>query len=473
LVANVYTLLDIVSPASAAEWENSTIVTLTGSVFNAITLFVPRITEALFAGYASDRDYYKLTRWIFMWIYLYTAVLFYLVTCRIVRLKISDAGFAVSFLSTLPPNIAMTFSTYIEAYQTGDTEALSIDHGPFFNKCDTLKYLVEAILLVNFDNIVVGSSATARETLMIEEGADFQQLMVDCLAHFEFPPLRMQEADVEVHSVFVRVSVYPVKRLEYQGQVVSYVVKMTDIQELDGVIQELNSQANGVRLLAAHLVPWPVATQLVNFGVVDPPPHDGTKMLAVSFMITPKQPFDEDDLPGLQSIIADSLQANPDLTYMGRSLQMFRIVTGQFGSQISRGHPGRIVVFALDLIQRIQEYGDNAGKKFDIYCGIHSGPSCAYRVRYEITETAPIIYEPLSSPMSLSTLVAAHGAVNRITISMAMYQDIFGQGFDVAFHNEMVAISGELLQIYTAQRGGEDSDAIGRRLSRFSIDRIV
>jgi hypothetical protein len=425
-------------------------------------MYVPRITDALFAGYATEVEAYRYYWWLLIWLYLFVAFFLLMVTCRVLRLRISDAGFSVSFLSTLPDSIAAGFSGYIEALQTSDAEALSMDYGPFFQDCDTLTYLVEAILLVNVDNVVIASSLTAREMLLIEDGSNFQELMQDYMARLEFPPVRYQEADLEINSVFARVSVWPVKRFEYRSQIVAYVVKMRDIQELDAVIKDINTQANEFRLLAAHLVPWPVANALVNEGQAEPPPHDGAKLLAATFMLDSKGPFEEDDLPSLQVIIAECLQEHPQLIYTGRSAQVFRITTGQFGTEISKGHPGTIVLVALDLIREFTEYARARGREWQVYCGIHSGRTHGWRIRDylkidEDREPEPIIFEPLLSPLRISTIVAANGKPNAANISRDMYQDIFGEGFVVGFHDELLGAGGQLIQIHVAKRREDDA----------------
>jgi hypothetical protein len=407
--------------------------------------------------------------------FIFMVKLLLLLTLRIFRLHVTDPDFAKSFLCTLTPAITGQFSAYTEYYQSGEAQELAVDVGPAFDNEEVFTSLVEAIILVDSFNTVVALTPSASHMLaQPDEGAILNMatfIETKCMKkdvklpppapkHFEVVPSSEAEAEPKMW----RVHLYPVKKFMYAGRSVSYAVRIVDIDELANTIVERNHQANLVKVLAAHLVPLPIAQRILDNCSEDPDAlynrNDQRKVICATFMITSPDRFDVEDLSMIQDEIRGHLSTKEaqSLSYSGRSLQMFRVFTGHFDTEISKNHPGMMATFAQRLITSLRALGRQRTKQINVFCGIHSAKTSGCRFRSEIRPNEPLIFEFYESPVLVSTLVAAHGRPNTVNVSRDYRQDIFGQDFDVNIADEIQTLVGEVIQMHTVRQHGTKSD---------------
>jgi hypothetical protein len=133
------------------------------------------------------------------------------------------------------------------------------------------------------------------------------------------------------------------------------------------------------------------------------------------------------------------------LSYHGRSIQFFRVFTGHFDTEISKGDPGQIATFAHTLITHLRAYGDSVAQPIDVLCGIQSAITKGLRFRCRRRENDPLVFEFYDSPVLISTLVAEHGAPNVVNVSRDYRENIFGRMTMISniiiFVKRMAAIS--------------------------------
>jgi hypothetical protein len=447
------------------------VVTLIGAVFTSITSFIPALSDTIFDGARDEAVSYYLNGLYTIAGYIFVVLVLWLLVLRIMRLRLPDPDFSKSFLCTLTPAITSSFSSYAASYRSRDVQALAVDVGPIFDRHEVFDGLVEAVILVDSDNHVITMTHSASHMLS-QAGDEVNMDMADFLQNqckpsdpstaVRLPPAVPQQIDLTNDLEFWRVYIYPVKKFEYLERTVSYAVRIADIAGLEDAIDELNKMRRWVEVLAAHLVPWPIPDLLFNQFPDDPDSlyngNDQRKILCATFIISCEEPLDMDQMRELQAQIRSRVSANESFSYSGRSLQFFRVFTGHFDTSVSKGDPGKLAIFAQDLIARIGAFGEAIEREIIVHCGIQSAMTSGLRFRYNVSPTEPLIFEFYESPVLVSTLVAAHGRPNLVNVSRDYRQDIFGQAFRVEIADDIYALNGSPIQVHTVRTGKHTTD---------------
>lgn len=131
----------------------------------------------------------------------------------------------------------------------------------------------------------------------------------------------------------------------------AFAVVIEDITDIQTLIVMLNEEANKVRMLVAQLVPAEISANILS----DPfqyQPLAFSKLAIATFYI---ENMDLEETKRVHTYLSSGLQKYPSLTYLGRSLTCFRIVTSLFDPNISiRQFTNQLIRFSFNFVKQIQ-----------------------------------------------------------------------------------------------------------------------
>lgn len=432
------------------------IETCVGSITNLISKHVPAVSRDLFRGVTETAEAYRINC-LYVWcLFAVMSMIMYIINSRLLSPLLNDPDFAISFLSSIPASILANFSMYTSTIQTGEISDGTADIGPYlFDEYDAFQYLVENILLMDSDDNIVAATPPAQTKLQAQEMSNFAEFLNDLAGYHidvTLPPTKTSVIHIDVSGpsyqpMFLKTTILPVKKFPFNGGVVAYACTMEDVAIREELIKQLNHEANRVRMLMTQLVPLSVGNQIMSGEDVMAQIYP--KILCGSFMLTCQSgTFAPEDLQQIQEMLRSHLAQNAYLTYFGRNVQLFHVVSGIFNLQMAATEQGvGIVSFSLELIRSIKTYAAEIGRSIDVHCGIHAcGPFCG-----DILQTLPPVYDLFGYSITMSEVVAARGYPNKVNITREVYELIFGQGFDITFENEIEGINGTVLLVHMVQ----------------------
>ena len=374
--------------------------------------------------------------------------------------KIEHKEFAVPVISSIPAASLQTFHQKLGASELGiekrrDDDAMAME---IFKDKTTFQTLIDPLLFMNVENKII---AFTPATISLFEIDSFEPNTVEFLeflngirnspnpnpdVELTLPPIMRKDFDfVRVQKNGMKMLVIgrliPVTKFKYQGHTIAYACTFEDATKLNSMIVQLNYEANQVRLLTAQLVTGPALPSFLD----DIPfqPVMITKLAIASFIVT-SDGFTTDVIQAIQKAIRDVLHKYPRLLYFGRSVQLFRVVSGLESVMTPTEVATEVVNFAKDLIDRFKETKDITAS---VRCGIHiSGPFYG-----DVISEMPPIFELFGTSMSLSQEICAAAPSNHIVISRDVYESIFDQGFEITFEKEITTLAGESMSLHTVR----------------------
>jgi hypothetical protein len=289
---------------------------------------------------------------------------------------------------------------------------------------------------------------------IIPNSVDFPEFLrgiaEDC-GDLSFPPVERTQFDFDFVQkngahILIECSLIPVAKYTMDSVTVSYACVLEDITKLNTLIGQLNLEANHLRLLTAQLVDGPALSSFLN----DTPFQSiMVSKLAVAWCLIddmsdrPKP----DDMAMIQLAVRKTLERYPKLFFFGRSIQIFRVVSGLSSETMTATEIStEIVKFTHDLLDELDNL-DRMGVHAEMKCGIHiSGPFYG-----EIVSEMPPVFELFGVAMPISLEMACSASSNHILISRDVYETIFDQGFVISFDKEIALINGDSMALHTVE----------------------
>ncbi|OHT07401.1 hypothetical protein TRFO_24417 [Tritrichomonas foetus] len=436
--------------------DDKTIETIIGSIFGIFCHMVPIVNNDLFMQF--DNLYISYMTGIIVIFLAYLLILFlYLELARqVFRRQLNDPDFTLSFLTSIPVQVLANFSLmskYNSGSETGESSGEIIM--AMFENENVIQYIVEMIILCDSENKIILSTPNAQSKLMVEDGTnmnDFLTKLSGFQPKIELPPDKPDEIHIDVRNseippMFLKTTFTPIKKTEVNGRQVSYAVTMVDVSQRENLIIQLNIEANKVRMLATQLVPWRVAERLLNGVVVQP--IILPKIISACFILKASDPLIQSDILMIQNSLRELMNQCDFLSFFGRSLQIFRIISGISSPNMPMIDQGvQSIHFSLNLIEIIGNISKAIGKNIDVHCGMHlSGPFYA-----DAIETSPPVYDAFGFSMTICESIALKGVPNKVNITRDVYELVFKQGFIITFENEIEVNNGTLMPIHMVQR---------------------
>lgn len=387
-------------------------------------------------------------------------VILILLVTPISMFKGEHKEFAVPVISSIPAASLQTFHQKLGASELGiekrrDDDAIAME---IFKDKTTFQTLIDSLLFMNVENKII---AFTPATLSLFEIDSFEPNTIDFLEFLQgirnlpngnldveltLPPISRKDFDfIRVQKNGMKMLVVgklvPVTKFKYQGHTIAYACTFEDATKLNSMIMQLNYEANQVRLLTAQLVNGPALPSFLD----DIPfqPVMITKLAIASFMVS-SDGFTLDVIRAIQKSIQEVLHAFPKILYFGRSVQLFRVVSGLESVMTPTEVATEAVRFAKAIIDKFKETKEVTAS---VRCGIHiSGPFYG-----DVISEMPPIFELFGTSMSLSQEICAAAPSNHIVISRDVYESIFDQGFEITFEKEITTLAGESMSLHTVR----------------------
>lgn len=432
--------------------DETTKLNLFGFICTTISLIVPNMAEKTFTAVYEHTYSFRFIGILTVYYYTFAIIFLYQVMLFVVRKFSNHNDFSNAILSSIPINvITECYKAFKEVMKqkekNNDVEEV------LFESPETFQAITDIILLLDSDNNIIESTPSAQVRLMFDPiGMTMQQLLnqiCPCQFAIQLPPYICTNfhLDVKVPSVacleaitlILKVTLLPLKRFDYNHKTVSYACVMTDETQHEMLVMQMNNEANHVRMLMTQLIPWQVANILLgsqNYNTVIL-----SKVLTASFFLCGFDTLTITDIREIQRLIREQLSRHVNLTYSGRSIQMFRVYGGVFGTNdISYEDVMDIVTFAMDLMTSLHSSFPNV----EFRNGIHiSGPFFA-----DAISEIPPVFDLFGNSMAISSLIATSCPPDQVNVSRPVYIEIIDHGFKIELAAEITSFDNEIISIY-------------------------
>lgn len=433
--------------------DDLTRMNILGFVCTTVSLIVPKMADDIFDAIFVHTKMYLLTGDVSFFYNLFAMVFLYYASCFIMRNFSNRVDFSNSILSSIPIQVITECYGVFKEIQNQERKNGEIDE-MLFESPETFQAITDIILLVDSDNIVIEATPATQSRLLFDPvGMTLQKLLLQIKPYqfeIQLPPTAVSSFHIDVRvpsadspdaiSLLMKINLLPLKKFEYNGKQIAYACIMDDETQHESLVMQMNNEANRVRMLMTQLVPYQVAGPLL--ASEDVQRLILSKVLTSSFILCGFENLNPLDIRTIQALIREQLNNHRKLTYMGRSVQMFRVLSGVFDTNnISFEEVMDIVTFAMDLMNSLRtEY-----PCIEFRCGIHiSGPFFAD----VISKEQPPIYDLYGNSMSISSLIATNCPPNQVNVSRPVYIEIIDHGFEIGLVTEITRMNGEIISIY-------------------------
>lgn len=461
-LSDIYTqTYQVLDNISQTKYNAKQVDYLLGLLFSGITSQTPKLNKLTYENAKLMMD--NMLNKAILYVLLFIVVIFIVYSISQFYESMLDIphNFALPVLASIPPASLTTFHTFLGA--TENEDEIDKDNSEtikqLFQEESTFSTLIDNILLLSQDNRII--SATPEVITLFElDSFDFVGMNIMDFLHkvavgFSYeptlPPTRSEQFDfMRQHSdgyqILIMCTLTPVPKFTSNGTTVFYVCLFDDVTRLNMLISQLNYEANHVRLLTAQFVQHPALPAfldgsdfqtLIFSKVVVGTVYISSSILHPNLLIQ------------IMDVVRKSCNLYPNLSWFGRTIQAFRVVSGLTDKILSPTECAtEVVSFALSLLSSIKELEKTLlDTQIDMKCGIHlSGPFFG-----DIISEMPPLFDLLGGSMSISSQIASYAAPNHVCISRDVYEAIFDQGFKITFDNEISQIGGEAMSVHNVE----------------------
>ena len=375
--------------------------------------------------------------------------------------SIGNGDFAQPLFASIPPRSIHTFHQYLGA----ENDERNREEDPhlamsIFNDDSTFQTIIDPLILAGSDGRIVSMSQSALQLFNIDSPPsmslnDFLQKISSTPLDFQFPltkPINFKfqmKGDDESSQAILFVNIFPTQKFTTNGNTIFYGCLIEDITRLKILNDQLNYETIRVRILTVHLVPEIGLDTFLNnapFKSVSIP-----KITIASFFI-PTAAANLDITLLTQEALRDALSSTPSVTFIGRTIQMFRVVSGLTNNKIKDTEAATdIILFAQHFMKNMIKIEQELQIPIDVRCGIHiSGP---YIV--DIVSECPPVLELFGASIMISQQIAANAIPKHICISRDTYEAVFDQGFTISFEKEIKQVGGDEMSIHNVELKSE------------------
>ncbi|OHT06828.1 hypothetical protein TRFO_25074 [Tritrichomonas foetus] len=485
-ISYLYTQLYLLINTFQSKWSimDTTAQSILEIMLSAISQHSPNFLDNTYSN-ALNSLHWMVDKCILLaCISLYTVSIFYIIIRFWPTFSLGSADFAQPIFASIPPRSIHTFHQYLGA----ESDERSKDEDPhlamsIFNDDSTFQTILDPLILTGSDGKIVTMSAPALQLFGLEsipnitlpeflEKISYEHIGLQLpiikpvLYSFHLKPIEndenSQSTGKSMHSDNIRdtasnpniaitlvANVFPTAKFSTNGSQIFYSCLIEDVTKLSALIAQMNKEANRVRYLTVQLAPeitLDFFLEYQTFMSLQLP-----KLAIASFFI-PTASESLDITLYVQEAIRDALHQSPSLTFFGRSVQMFRVISGLANTKTQAIEGAtELILFSQRLMHNIIQLEDHLNISFDVRCGIHfSGPYIA-----DVVSETPPVFELFGASMTISQQIAANAVPKHITISRDMYEAIFDQGFTITFEKEIRQIGGDEMSIHNVEPRSE------------------
>lgn len=448
MLSNLFMLLGDITGKSEVKLYPSVVSDVVSSIIAALTLPIPVFSNEFFHNTST---YYHESL-----ITFYLAVLIWMCVITIIMTFpfqsdsnfIVDSDFGIPIYQTIPMNAAAYLHQNIKS--NSKVESTFESSQQIINDPSTYHFISQMIMMLDKDNIIISATPSLQSRLQLEttvENIHFQDFlnMLKAGKNPVLPPTEEVEFEICLNEpeIILKASLIPYQDYHVDGKRVNSICILEDITNIVKEKQKYNQEFNRYKLTMTQIMP-PEITQYLDSPTFEP--IFLQKIVVLSINIT--KLYDIELISKVKAILRKNLMKYRALTYMGRSVQVFRVVSGINERSLTTTEQAVLTVkFALSFMKSCESLKKKTGKQFDVYCGIQvSGPNFG-----DILSSYPPAFVLYGNPLSVSTLIAGQCSPNQVNISRDVCKAVLDQGFILSFENEITRLNGTVLSIHQVQ----------------------
>lgn len=423
-----------------------------GFLMTSLTLTVPNMLHSIMDAFNNHSTTYVFTGAFIVFLHLFLTVFLIYATSYAVRNISNHSDFSKSIMSSVPSNVANDCYDALKELLKKNKKGIKTDDKPL-EYLDILPAISDYLLLVDQYNNIIESTPSTSSVLLFDPIGMNMQTLIDRISlndhYIQLPPVEETTLllDVKVPNVnfhdsidlLFKIIFMPLKRFEYNNIPISYACIIDDVTQHELLVMEMNNEANRVRILMTQFVPWQVASTLLtsdNFKTVII-----SKVITATFMIGNFDQLDIQEIKEIKQIIRLKLYSHPHLTFVGRSIQMFRVMNGMFDTNnIGYDDVMELINFSIELICHL----NNEFPNLEVRNGVHiTGPFFA-----AVIADLPPTFDIFGNTMSIGSLIAINSPPNQVNVSRQVYIEIIDNGFSVELVSEITRLNGKIVSVY-------------------------
>lgn len=423
---------------------NSLTDDIIGNILSITQSFLP-VFDDFFGKSSSQYDEQTFNTHLIIFAYFFLACAFILITNMYIPTIQISSNFSTAILSSIPSHLLSEKASVIDVIKP---KKIEVDMASkILNTRSTFEILLDAIILVDSDDLIIAETPTTLNLLKLTKSIarmDFKEFMCNLFHEddidflYEDKTIRALTATLSDRTELIMVvTILNTSHFSYMGTQVSYACILHDITLRENMIKCMNQEANKLRMLSSQILPVPIADIVLSNS-------EFTQFLlakTVIAFIAIKHIKTKEQAERIHEILRSILAEDDALTFVGRSIQIFKVVAGLFTSMITVTEMTlKVVRFTFKFVEMMKE----SGMDLDVQCGIHmSGPFLADLI------SDPNPYFDIYGPqMMLALIMVTVCPPNQVNITREVYDAIYDEGFDVTFIDEIEMNTSESIRVY-------------------------
>ena len=249
-------------------------------------------------------------------------------------------------------------------------------------------------------------------------------------------------------SLFV-CTLIPVNDFTYNDKQIKFACVLQDATYTNSLILRVNEEETQLHILISQLVPAPVTESLLKEGQF--PAYTLDRSCVASFCITGIHSLKVKQISSIHKRIRALLNNYRDLTFIGRSCQHFRIISGVFSTMITIPEMANVIVnFSIDLMNAVSHLQDDFDIKepVNLYCCVHMGS--LYLA--DVTKNSLQIFDLYGFQMNVSEIVMLKYPPNQVIITDSIYDVISTEEFDITYFSYISKSNGIKYKLYSVEK---------------------
>lgn len=424
---------------------------LVASLFAAITLPTPEYTDILFDNIT---NYVKYTTMVFhLCLLVYIMVIFMMIIIEKNYLTpfTLDPEFSVPVFQTIPITEVPMFAQILQTKANVTNDSNEVLRNAFEDK-KSFDFVSQMIICIDSDDYVVLSTPITTIKLQLDriDGEFFPDILETLNIHeVKLPPTENVSFEFEIAETnsTLQANVIISKGLEFQGKKIAYICVIEDHTSKYMMENRYNGEYNRLKMLMAQMIPPSVLPSALESLDLEPIIMQKVVVLSV-FVSTPNS---LETLFHIETIVRSNLTQFKSLSFFGRSIQLFRVISGvNDRSMTATEQSVELVKFAIAVLKEFNHLKSTTDSRFDVYTGIHiTGPQ-----QGEMVSEKPPIFDLASYSSSISIMTAVQCSPNQVNVTREVAKSILGQGFVMSFENEISFLNGEIQPIHQVHLDG-------------------
>ncbi|OHT14417.1 hypothetical protein TRFO_15195 [Tritrichomonas foetus] len=456
LITNILDVVAVEFIDNGSYFEREKIDEVVRNIFFTLSFTQRNVIDPFFDSVESFFDVVKIDLFNIFIMNLLILLLLMIISQTFINYLVFSPQFSTAVLSSVPLHV---LNTNEKALEVMAPKKVKNEIGyQILNRSKTLESISDIIILVNNSEEIVYSTPNTASKLQIEinEGitdkfSTFLQNLSKKMIKLEIPPTHDQTMPItfsladQTKCLFL-CTLIPMDNFSYDGHDISFACVLQDVTYRDTLIRRMNQEANQLRLLMSQIVPTPVAMSMLEDGQFNM--FLLNKSCIGSFYLSGVHNLQVDQISKIHTIIRKLLNSDSDLTFLGRSCQHFRVISGLFSTMITIPEmANKIVKFSLKLLKKIKSFQQKNNKVLDLYCCIHMGSQYLADV---IKDPLPV-FDLYGTQMNVSELIMLKFPPNHVLVTNTMFEVLSDDNYDITYFSYVSRPNGSKYKVYSVE----------------------